>query len=190
MGGADELHIAGAPSHAFGNRQLRQGPVDEAGEQLGGGLAWREEAMRQPAAPVGLYGLQLRHGGPAGAGEACRRRGGLAVRVISRRQGRPALLHLLVRLRQGKVRDHDGKPPRGGEPGPLPMLQVLLAQAAPDAVGKRGGQGLQGLGRQLLDADLHQQGSRFSHGPDTGETPIAPSCRNRPGPWPGPRLSP
>ncbi len=155
VGGARELDPRGTPAHVLGHRQAGDRLVQDAGQQGGGGLTLLLLAIAQPGALVGLQVDQLVHADAAGAGEALGGPGRLAL-LEGRRQGGTALLHLAVGLLVGQCLDAHRQAARRGVGTHRAMGDLGLVQAATQAIGEGVGEGIDGGGGKLLDAQFDQ----------------------------------
>ena len=157
---AHEFRAAAAPAHALGDRQPVERGLHDASQQRGGRGARPDAGVIEELALRLLDAAELGDGRAAGLGERGRGAGRRAIRR-ERRADRGALaLQFLVRLVLGDAAHEQREPARCGVALDLAVADAGGGEAREDAVTEGGGQGRQGLRRQLLGADLDQQVAR------------------------------
>ena len=154
---AHELRVARAPAHAPRDGQRGEGRLDDPRDELRGGAGRLLGAVHEPRPLRGLEPAEVAHLHPAGAGEPEGGPGRLAGIVERPAKGRPPAFPGPAGNALRHPAHDDGEAPGGregldhpaGEPGPREPLA--------DRGRERLGEAAQGLGRELLGADLREE---------------------------------
>ena len=126
-------------------------------QQLNRGFALLYRAVDDPGALIGFQGIQLLRGNAQGAGKPIQGLGGVAIIVEGGLDRRATLFHRLVRLGVFQLAHSHSQSTWSGEGFDLVKNNASLLQTAADTLGKCIRQGFEGLGRELLGAQLDQK---------------------------------